>query len=75
LITKVNAACRQGKYTDDIWKDLTGKPLAELNDEWKADLQKQIKERAESKINTLTEAEKAAGWKLLFNGVGYDGLA
>jgi len=73
LITKVNAACRQGKYTDDIWKDLTGKQLAELNDEWKTDLQKQIKERAESKINTLTEAEKAAGWKLLFNGADMTG--
>ena len=36
LIAKVNAACREGKYTDELWKELTGKPLAELNDEWKA---------------------------------------
>lgn len=36
LIAKVNAACREGKYTDALWKELTGKPLAELNDEWKA---------------------------------------
>jgi len=36
LIAKVNAACREGKYTDALWKELTGKPLPELNDEWKA---------------------------------------
>ena len=42
LITKLNAACRQGKYTDDFWKDFTGKTVAELNDDWKAELQKQM---------------------------------
>ena len=42
LITKLNAACRQGKYSDDFWKDSTGKTISELNDEWKAALQKQI---------------------------------
>ncbi len=36
LIANVNAACREGKYTDALWKELTGKSLAELNDEWKA---------------------------------------
>jgi hypothetical protein len=36
LIAKVNAACREGIYTDALWKELTGKSLAELNDEWKA---------------------------------------
>ena len=40
LIAKVNAACREGKYTDALWKELTGKPLAELNDEWKASMKK-----------------------------------
>ena len=35
LIAKVNAACREGRYTDVLWKELTGKPLAELNYEWK----------------------------------------
>ena len=73
LITKVNAACRQGKYTDDLWKELTGKPLAELNDEWKAAVQKQLAAMAESKVNVLTDAERAAGWKLLFNGVDLAG--
>lgn len=35
LIAKLNAACREGRYTDDLWKELSGKTLAELNDEWK----------------------------------------
>jgi hypothetical protein len=45
LITKVNAACREGDYTDDLWKELTGKSLSELNDEWKATMQKQLAAR------------------------------
>ena len=36
LLTKVNAACRQGKYSDALWQELTGKSLTDLNDEWKA---------------------------------------
>jgi hypothetical protein len=42
LITRVNAACRQGKYTDDLWKASTGKTLIELNEEWKAAMEKQL---------------------------------
>lgn len=73
LLAKVNAACREGRYTDELWKDLTGKPLAELNDEWKAAVKKQLATKTESAANTLTEAEKAAGWKSLFNGVDFTG--
>ena len=40
LIAKVNAACRAGKYTDESWQELSGKPLAELNDEWKVAVKK-----------------------------------
>ena len=36
VLAKVNAACRQGNYSEDLWKELTGKPLTDLNDEWKA---------------------------------------
>src|SRR5208337_4346445 len=82
LITKVNAACREGKYTDDLWKELTGKSLAELNDEWKATMKTEIAQATGSAQaaaaddpapNTLTDAEKAAGWKLLFNGKDFTG--
>jgi hypothetical protein len=93
LLTKVNAACRDGKYNDDLWKDYTGKTLTDLNDEWKGAVQKQLAQAsgsetassaattsatqdqagAESTINTLTASEKAAGWKLLFNGRDFTG--
>jgi hypothetical protein len=82
LITKVNAACRQGKYTDDLWMELTGKSLPDLNDEWKAVMKKELAQSSgsvraaaseDSAPNTLTDAEKAAGWKLLFNGKDFTG--
>jgi hypothetical protein len=47
LIIKVNAACRQGSYTDDIWMELTGKTILELNDEWKTAVQKQLATQTE----------------------------
>jgi len=82
LITKVNAACRQGKYTDDLWKELTGKSLQDLNEEWKGVMKTALAQGAgsgsagvagSSQPNTLTDAEKAAGWKLLFNGADFTG--
>jgi hypothetical protein len=88
LITKLNAACREGRYTDELWKEYTGKTLAELNDEWKAETGKQLRAEApagaagvgadagsstDAAMNTLSEAEKAAGWKLLFNGKDFTG--
>jgi hypothetical protein len=35
LHLKLNAAARQAKYTEDLWKDYTGKTLQELGDEWR----------------------------------------
>ncbi|HSI33206.1 MAG TPA: basic secretory protein-like protein [Tepidisphaeraceae bacterium] len=40
LVVKLNAACRQARYTDDLWKEITGKTMDELGDEWKASLAK-----------------------------------
>jgi len=51
LIKKVNAACRQGSYTDELWKELTGKPLAELNEEWKTAVHKQLATKGEPGIH------------------------
>ncbi len=39
-VTKLNAALRAGKYDAAIWKELTGKPLEELNQEWRRSLAK-----------------------------------
>lgn len=47
LIQKVNAACRQGNYTDALWQGLTGKSLVDLNAEWKAAVQKQLASKTE----------------------------
>jgi hypothetical protein len=73
LIAKVNAACREGRYTDELWAELTGKSLTDLNDEWKAATKAQLDLKAASGVNVLTEEEKAAGWRLLFNGASFAG--
>jgi hypothetical protein len=88
FVTKVNAAIREGKYSDDLWKKLTGKTAPELGDEWKKNLETKLgtaptnpappaevkpAPATESKINILTDAEKAAGWQLLFNGTDLNG--
>jgi Peptidase of plants and bacteria len=36
FIRKLNAAAREGKYSEKIWKDATGKSLGELGEAWKA---------------------------------------
>jgi len=35
FLAKLNAACREGKYTDDLWKERTGTSLQDLGAEWK----------------------------------------
>jgi hypothetical protein len=44
LLTRVNAACRQGTYQDDLWKEGTGRSLEELNEEWRFAVLKQLVE-------------------------------
>ncbi|QEL19659.1 basic secretory protein-like protein [Limnoglobus roseus] len=38
LVTKLNAQMRVGKYNVDVWKEITGKPIEELNQEWRRSL-------------------------------------
>lgn len=40
LIVKLNATIRDGKYSEDVWKQFTGHTAAELEAEWKQDLAK-----------------------------------
>jgi hypothetical protein len=40
LVRKLNKAMREGEYKEDLWKEITGKPLKELGEEWKASLKK-----------------------------------
>ena len=35
LVQKLNAAAREGRYAESVWKDLTGKTMQELGDQWK----------------------------------------
>ncbi len=42
LVTRLNAACRQGQYSAELWHTCTGKTLPELADEWKTDAGKQL---------------------------------
>jgi hypothetical protein len=80
LVRKVNAAAREGKYGDELWQQLTGVAIADLNQEWKAglgaaplEIPSAAAQPGEPPSNTLTEAEQKAGWKLLFNGTDLAG--
>jgi hypothetical protein len=42
IVMKLNAAAREGKYDEALWKAATGRTLQELGEQWKADLEKQI---------------------------------
>ena len=44
FVRKLNAACREGKYTEELWKEWTGKTVQELGDEWKKENEKRIEE-------------------------------
>lgn len=46
IVAEVGAAMRQDKYSDDVWKQHTGKTAEELGAEWKQDLEKQLKAAA-----------------------------
>jgi hypothetical protein len=38
LVTKLNAILRAGRYQSETWRDLTGKSVEELNQEWRRSL-------------------------------------
>jgi hypothetical protein len=35
IVRKLNAAAREGKYREQLWKDYTGKTVEELGEEWR----------------------------------------
>ena len=41
IVQRLNAAAREGKYSEELWKTATGHTVQELGDEWKASLEKQ----------------------------------
>ncbi len=36
FLAKLNRACREGRYSDEVWKEAAGKSAAELGADWKA---------------------------------------
>ena len=48
IVRKLNAAARQGRYSEDLWKKATGRTVQELGDEWKKSLEKKLAAKAAS---------------------------
>jgi hypothetical protein len=71
LIQKLNVAAREGKYTEELWKDYTGKTVQELGDEWRKGHEERLAKIA--LLNRISDEEKSAGWKSLFNGTNLAG--
>jgi hypothetical protein len=42
LVTELNAAMRDGTYSRDTWKKLTGKTVQDLGAEWTKDIESQL---------------------------------
>jgi hypothetical protein len=38
IVRKLNQLMREGKYTDAVWEEFTGKPVEALDEEWRATL-------------------------------------
>ncbi len=73
LVAELNTAARDGKYEESLWQTITGKTVQELGAAWKASFSASSPVITESVPNTLTDAEKAEGWQLLFNGKDIEG--
>jgi len=60
IVQRLNAAAREGKYTEELWKTATGHTVQELGDEWKASLEKRIAAEAAqaARANTLSDNER-----------------
>jgi len=40
IVLKLNRIMREGQYGEDVWENLTGKPVEELDEEWRASLRR-----------------------------------
>ena len=67
LVPKLNAALREGRYDESLWQQFTGRTRAELETAWRASL------TAPAGLDVLTDAERQAGWQLLFDGTTFRG--
>jgi hypothetical protein len=52
LVQKLNVAAREGKYTEELWKEITGKSLQALGDEWKQANERRLAAKADAPAKT-----------------------
>ncbi|MBW8039676.1 MAG: hypothetical protein FVQ85_06715 [Planctomycetes bacterium] len=62
IVRKLNAAAREGRYNQELWKEATGRTLQELGDQWKRSLEKKIAAETPAAVKTSipTDQEKEA---------------
>lgn len=58
IVRKLNAAARQGRYNEELWKEATGHTVQELGNEWKRNLEKKIADDAATTAKTKTPTEE-----------------
>ena len=63
IVAKLNAAAREGRYSEDLWKEHTGHTVQELGAEWKTELEKNcgVEPTAPTKRNAAPEFTRPAG--------------
>lgn len=45
IVRKLNAAAREGKYSEELWKEWTGKTVQELGEEWRKANEERVTDR------------------------------
>lgn len=74
IVPEINAAIREGKFGEQVWKEKTGHPVQELGEEWKRENETRLAAAgASGDANALTDAERKGGWRPLFNGKDFEG--
>ena len=61
IIRKLNAAAREGKYSEDLWKQYTGKTLQELGDEWRKGHEERLAATAPTDPAAKPDSAKESG--------------
>jgi hypothetical protein len=67
FVRKLNRACREGRYRESIFQELTGKKVAALGDEWHATLPRTPAALAPD-AETDVEQELSLGWRMAAGG-------
>jgi len=55
IVRQLNAAMREGKYDEGLWKEYTGKDIQELGVEWKKDIEPQLAAQSKGTVTPSKE--------------------